>query len=207
MIVVKIEPLFQAITIAYDFDVERIIELASSNYSILNATRIYITNDERKLRKARQINNSGIYFETNLSANGIVSFIKDLLMQMKLEVDDFSFSLSEVPFSVNNEATWGDGVIPVAKLFYNFIEELTKRSLIKDSEIKKLKTKSYTKELFNATDYPALADNRTDNMGNSIQKRYRVKPIRFNGMDIFVSTQFFDSDRDAVIAWYKSHLS
>lgn len=155
----------------------------------------------------RQINNSGIYFETNLSANGIVSFIKDLLMQMKLEVDDFSFSLSEVPFSVNNEATWGDGVIPVAKLFYNFIEELTKQSLIKDSEIKKLKTKSYTKELFNATDYPALADNRTDNMGNSIQKRYRVKPIRFNGMDIFVSTQFFDSDRDAVIAWYKSHLS
>ena len=126
---------------------------------------------------------------------------------MKLEVDGFSFSLSEVPFSVNNEATWGDGVIPVAKLFYNFIEELTKRSLIKDSEIKKLKTKSYTKELFNATDYPALADNRTDNMGNSIQKRYRVKPIRFNGMDIFVSTQFFDSDRDAVIAWYKSHLS
>ena len=72
---------------------------------------------------------------------------------------------------------------------------------------KKLKTKSYTKELFNATDYPALADNRTDNMGNSIQKRYRVKPIRFNGMDIFVSTQFFDSDRDEVIAWYKSHLS
>ena len=199
--------LIKTITIAYDFDVERIIELASSNYSILNATRIYITNDERKLRKARQINNSGIYFETNLSANGIVSFIKDLLMQMKLEVDDFSFSLSEVPFSVNNEATWGDGVIPVAKLFYNFIEELTKRSLIKDSEIKKLKTKSYTKELFNATDYPALADNRTDNMGNSIQKRYRVKPIRFNGMDIFVSTQFFDSDRDAVIAWYKSHLS
>lgn len=199
--------LLKALYDAYDFDVERIIELASSNYSILNATRIYITNDERKLRKARQINNSGIYFETNLSANGIVSFIKDLLMQMKLEVDDFSFSLSEVPFSVNNEATWGDGVIPVAKLFYNFIEELTKRSLIKDSEIKKLKTKSYTKELFNATDYPALADNRTDNMGNSIQKRYRVKPIRFNGMDIFVSTQFFDSDRDAVIAWYKSHLS
>ena len=77
--------LIKTITIAYDFDVERIIELASSNYSILNATRIYITNDERKLRKARQINNSGIYFETNLSANGIVSFIKDLLMQMKLE--------------------------------------------------------------------------------------------------------------------------
>ncbi len=65
----------------------------------------------------------------------------------------------------------------------------------------------YERIILMLTDYPALADNRTDNMGNSIQKRYRVKPIRFNGMDIFVSTQFFDSDRDAVIAWYKSHLS
>lgn len=97
--------LVKTITIAYDLDAERITELASCNYSILNATKIYITNDERKLRRAKQIDNSGIYFEMNLSANGIVSFIKDLLMKMKLEADDFSFSLSEVPFNVNNEDT------------------------------------------------------------------------------------------------------
>lgn len=97
--------LVKTITIAYDLDAETITELASCNYSILNATKIYITNDERKLRRAKQIDNSGIYFEMNLSANGIVSFIKDLLMKMKLEADDFSFSLSEVPFNVNNEDT------------------------------------------------------------------------------------------------------
>lgn len=44
------------------------------------------------------------------------------------------------------------------------------------------------------------------NMGNSLQKRYRAKAINFNGSEIYVSTQFFDSDRDAVIDWYRSHL-
>lgn len=199
--------LTKTISIAYDLDAETITELAAGDYSIVNATKIYISNDERKLRKAKQIDNSGIYYETNLSANNIVSFIKDLLVKMKLETDDFSFSLSEIPFNINNEDTWDEGMIPVAKLFYNFIEELIKKSLIKESEIKKLKTKEYTKGLFNATDYPALADSRTDNMGNSTQKRYRAKPIQFKGTDLFVSTQFFDSDRDAIIEWYKDHLS
>lgn len=199
--------LTKTISIAYDLDAETITELAAGDYSIVNATKIYISNDERKLRKAKQIDNSGIYYETNLSANNIVSFIKDLLVKMKLETDDFSFSLSEIPFNINNEDTWDEGMIPVAKLFYNFIEELIKKSLIKESEIKKLKTKEYTKGLFNATDYPALADSRTDNMGNSTQKRYRAKPIQFKGTDLFVSTQFFDSDRDAIIEWYKGHLS
>lgn len=199
--------LTKTISIAYDLDAETITELAAGDYSIVNATKIYISNDERKLRKAKQIDNSGIYYETNLSANNIVSFIKDLLVKMKLETDDFSFSLSEIPFNINNEDTWDEGMIPVAKLFYNFIEELIKKSLIKESEIKKLKTKEYTKRLFNATDYPALADSRTDNMGNSTQKRYRAKPIQFKGTDLFVSTQFFDSDRDAIIEWYKGHLS
>lgn len=198
--------LTKTINIAYDLDTETITELAAGDHSISNATKIYISNDDRKLRKAKQIDNSGIYYETNLSANNVVAFIKDLLMKMKLETDDFSFSLSEIPFNINDEDTWGDGMIPVAKLFYNFIEELIRQSLIKSSEIEKLKTKDYTKGLFNATDYPALADSRTDNMEKSTQKRYRAKPIQFNGTDIFVSTQFFDSDRDAVIEWYKEHL-
>lgn len=41
----------------------------------------------------------------------------------------------------------------------------------------------------------------------STQKRYRAKPINYAGKDVYVSTQFFDSDRDSVIEWYKNHLS
>ena len=191
---------------AFDLDAETITDLATKDYSIPYATRIYISNDERKIRKPKQIDNSGIYFEVNLSANGIISFIKDLLAKLQLDTDDFSFSLSEVPFDIDNEDTWVEGLIPVAKLFYNFVENLVEKGLIDSAELENLKTKEYTKNLFQATDYPAIANSRTDNMGNSLQKRYRAKAINFNGTDIYVSTQFFDSDRDAVIDWYRSHL-
>lgn len=194
------------VNLAYDLDAETLKDLATNNYSIPNATNVYISNDERKFRKAKQVGNSGIYFETNLSSNNIISFIKDLLTKMNLDIDDFSFSLSEVPFNINDESTWLEGLLPVAKLFYNLFEDLVNKSKITADEVEKLKTKDYTKSLFHSTDYPAVANNRTDNMGNSTQKRYRAKAVNFEGKEIYISTQFFDSDRDTVIEWYKSHL-
>lgn len=95
---------------AYDLNSDLISDLAVKNYSIPNATRVYITNDDRQLRKAKQVENSGIFYETNLSANNIISFVKDLLLKMNLEVEDFSFLLSEIPFDINDEATWGGGI-------------------------------------------------------------------------------------------------
>lgn len=190
------------ISLVYDLDTEML-----SDYSIPNADRTYISNDERKLRKAKQVDNSGIFFETNLSSNNIISFIKDLLSKMNLDIDDFSFSLSKAPFDIDDENTWSEGMLPVAKLFYNLVEDLISKSKITTAEIEKLKTKEYTKSLFKATDYPAFADNVTDNMGNSSHKRYRAKELHFNDKDIYVSTQFFESDREAVISWYKEHLN
>lgn len=202
-----VDLLTKFINIAYDLNTETFNDLAAKDYSLPYADKIYISNDERKLRKARQIDNSGIFYETNLSSNNIISFIKDLLQKMKLEIDDFSFSLSDAPFDINDENTWSEGLLPVGKLFYNLIEDLINKSNITISEIERLKTKEYTKSLFHATDYPAVADHRTDNMGNSAHKRYRAKALQFNGAEIYISTQFFESDRDAVIKWYKEHLS
>lgn len=193
------------IGVAYDLDGDLFTDLAKKNYSIPNATRVYISNDDRQFRKAKQIEKSGIYFETNLSTNNILSFVKDLLLKMNLDLEDFSFSLSEVPFDINDEDSWSEGLIPVAKLFYNLVENLILTSKITADEVEKLKTKEYTKTLFQSTDYPAIANNRTDNMGNSTQKRYRAKALKFEGADIYISTQFFDSDRDAIIEWYKDH--
>lgn len=201
-----VDLLTKFINTAYDFDTDLLCELAMKNYSIPNATRVYITNDKRKLRKSRQVENSGIFYEINLSSNNIISFIKDLLLKMNLDIEDFSVSLSEIPFNINDEGTWVEGMIPVAKLFYNLIEDLIAKSMITIDEIERLKTKEYTKSLFQATDYPAIANNRNDNMGNSTQKRYRAKALIFNGSDIYVSTQFFDSDRNAIIEWYKEHI-
>lgn len=194
------------IDIVYDLDGDLLNELATKNYSISNADRVYISNDERMLRKGRQINKTGIFFESNLSSNNILSFIRDLLSKMDLDSDEFSFSLSEAPFDINDENTWMEGMLPVAKLFYNLIDDLIRNSKIDATEIEKLKTKEYTKSLFKSTDYPAIANNVDDNKGNSVHKRYRAKALYFNNDAIYVTTQFYESDRDAVIAWYRNHL-
>ena len=165
-----------------------------------------ISNDERKIRKPKQIDNSGIYFEANLSANGIISFIKDMLVKLQLDTDDFSFSLSEVPFDIDNEDTWAEGLIPVAKLFYNFVENLVEKGVIDSAELEKFKNEGIYQEPFPSYGLSSNCKQQNDNMGNSLQKRYRAKAINFNGSEIYVSTQFFDSDRDAVIDWYRSHL-
>ncbi len=202
-----IDLLSRFIETVYDLNGEALKELAIKNHSIPNADRVYISNDERKLRKGRQINKTGIFFESNLSSNNIISFIRDLLSNMDLDIDEFSFSLSEAPFDIANENTWLEGMIPVAKLFYNLLEELIAKAKIDATEIEKLKTKEYTKSIFKATDYPAVANSVDDNKGNSVHRRYRTKELDFNNSKIYVSTQLFESDRDAVIEWYKKHLN
>lgn len=197
--------LTKIISTFYDLDSKALLQLATVNYSIPRARESYITNDRRLLRKPKQIENTGIYYETNLSANNVLSFIKALLDEYGLETDDFMFSLTEMPFDIKNESTWEQGAITTGKLFYCLFEDLVKRELITAEEIERLKDKAYTKSLFRETDYPALANNRTDNRGNSARMRYRSVPIKFNGSDIYVSTQFFESDRNAIIDWFKSH--
>lgn len=199
------EVLAKFMSVAYELDTPLLSDLAARNYIIPNASNVYISNDKRKMRKAKEIDRSGIFYESNLSANTIVSFIRDILLQMELEPDEFTFTLSEVPFDINDESTWAEGMIQVAKLFFNLVNDLIERDLLTENEVEKLKTKEYTKSLFSATDYPAIANKRTDNMGNSTQKRYRAKTVSYKGTDIYISTQFFDSDREEVIKWYKEH--
>lgn len=199
------EVLAKFMAVAYELDTPLLSDLAAKNYIIPNASNVYISNDKRKMRKAKEIDRSGIFYESNLAANTIVSFIRDILLQMELEADEFTFTLSEVPFDINDESTWTEGMVPVAKLFFNLVNDLIERDLLTENEVEKLKTKEYTKSLFQATDYPAIANKRTDNMGNSTQKRYRAKTVSYKGNDIYISTQFFDSDREAVIKWYKEH--
>ena len=115
-------------------------------------------------------------------------------------------SLSDTLFDIDDENTWSEGFVPVGKLFYNLMEDLINKSKITKAELEELKTKEYTKSLFRGTDYPAVANHRADNIGNSACKRYRAKPLRFDDTDIYISTQFSETSRDAVIEWYKGHL-
>lgn len=73
---------------SYYIDSELFKELANKEYKIKKASKIYISNDNSKLRKAVEIGKTGIFFETNLSANNIVTFIKEIVEVMNLEMED-----------------------------------------------------------------------------------------------------------------------
>lgn len=81
------------IILTFNMDKSIYNEFANSDFSIENATRAYITHDNRKLRDGIEIENSGIYYESNLSANNIVSFIKSIVLKMNLELDDLNIYL------------------------------------------------------------------------------------------------------------------
>ena len=72
-------------------DEQSVQTLSASNYKIPGATRVYLSNDKDNLRVPVELKNTGIYFETNLSSNGVISFIRNILLECNLSHDDFIF--------------------------------------------------------------------------------------------------------------------
>lgn len=107
-------------------------------------------------------------------------------------------------FNINDESTYG--VLKVGSLAFELFKKVFELGNITDEEIEKLKEKDYSKQLFSRTDYPILADHREDNRGNSNVIRYRKEPIVYKGKNIYFTTQWFATNRNDVISWYKKHL-
>lgn len=117
------------------------------------------------------------------------------------EITDNKSSMKS--FNLADETTYTN--IKVGSLAYAMIKDLIEKGKISNEEIEKLKTKEYTKQLFNRTDYPVLASTRDANMGGSNVIRYRKEPINYKGQLLFVTTQWFVGNRNDIIAWYKKH--
>ena len=75
----------------FDLDPSVMDRLAKNKFRLTLSERIYITTDPTDVRKAREIGNSGIFYETNLSAATILSFIECLIEKYGLDPDDFEF--------------------------------------------------------------------------------------------------------------------
>ncbi|MFD0965359.1 DUF1524 domain-containing protein [Seminibacterium arietis] len=85
----------------YGLNDSLLINLANKNYTPGKAKKIYLTNDKEKLRNAKEIEKTGIFYEVNLSANNIVSFIKELIVSMKFEISDFNIYLTHIPLKLS----------------------------------------------------------------------------------------------------------
>ena len=83
------------IILTFNMDNSIYQDFANNNFSIENASRVYITHDNRKLRSGIQIENSGIFYESNLSANNIISFIKSIVLTMNFDLDDLNIYLKQ----------------------------------------------------------------------------------------------------------------
>ena len=159
------------------------------------------------VRKAWKLTDNA-YIETNKSSQDKMNAIKAVCEAMELDSDDVRLLIGDKPvkatFDIDDESTYGS--IKIGKLAYEIFGKLVHDGLIFKEEVQSLKTKEHTKELFRHTDYPALADRRDANKGNSSHIRYRKNPLIFEGKELYVTTQWFDDDRDAIVQWYKSHL-
>ena len=108
--------------------------------------------------------------------------------------------------SQNNDAEDMYSNLTTGKLAYTLISKLLNENIIDAKEVKELTTKEYSKSCFKKVTFPVLAYNRTDNMGGGSKIRYCAKPVKFEGVDYYISLEWFKESRSDLIKWYKNHL-
>lgn len=126
-------------------------------------------------------------------------------------VDSLGFQYDQSPinanssdeFDINDESTYGN--ITVGKLAYELIKHVIESGNVTDEEIESLKKKDGVSTEINSSGYPILANNREDNKGGSNVTRYRKEPVKYKGVDIYVSFQWKAIDKSKLVAWYKKH--
>ena len=165
--------------------------------------------DDNDFRKPYELA-MGIFIETNFSSSAKVNYIKKLAEIYNLESKDIQFLVkfktNNISFNILDEKSYVKESISVGRLAFEFFKNLIGSDKVTPEEIEFFKDKNYTKLKFKNTDYPALANNRDDNRGASTSIRYRKESIVYKGKDLYVSTQWFESDRVNLIEWYKSKL-
>ena len=142
---------------------------------------------------------SGIYYETNLSANNIVTFLKNLLDIFELEhselmlyVDIKNNNMGIPDFELKDLDQFKD--IKIGKLSEKIFQKLLSEELIDENEINNLLDKEYSKRTFGVY-YPILALNREDNKGNSSQIRYKSQPYTYNGKEYYLTREWFEENK------------
>lgn len=193
------------VTSAYKVIHEALYDMEPTIYHNGNFT--WFSEAESDFKESYKIGDKA-YINTKKNSQNKILTIKTLAELCKFAPQDIRFLIEEntsnLKFAIDDESTYS--FLTVGKLAYSFFEKLIELNAISEEEIEKLKTKEYTKRLFSQTDYPIIADSRDANKGNSKHIRYRKRPLTFKGKEIFITTQWFEGNRNDLIVWYKNHI-
>lgn len=86
--------LIKVLALLNQFNSELLPSLAKENFKFDDATKPLITYDKNLLRAPAEIENTGIYVETNRSTNDTIKLIRKFLDIFGIDYDDFVFTMS-----------------------------------------------------------------------------------------------------------------
>ena len=146
----------------------------------------------------------GVIIETHKSSQDKMIAINKLMNYFEMSSRELKFRV-EPKFNIEDESTYD--AVKIGALGYEMFKYLLTKKLLAEDEMDSLKTKEFSHSLFKALHYPALADSRDDNIGNGNKKRYYAKPVTINNMDVYITSQWFEEDRDRLIEWFRAKCS
>ena len=128
-------------------------------------------------------------------------------------IDGFGFDYQDVKFLVRpkrketgvldlaDETTYSN--VTAGELAYQMFKYLLTNGKLSQANINLLMTKDYTRETFKKIVYPVLALSREANRGDSKIFRYYKAPVNVNGVDIYISSQWFEESRNDLIRYFQ----
>lgn len=168
---------------------------------------VVTTTDKESIRSPFEIA-PGIYITTNLSSQVKIANIQKLFEFFEFESKDLQFEVRDIPkalkFDINDEATFV--VIKVGELAKQLFSKLLLEGKLPEQEITLLHEKGYSKKLFPKNYYPVLADDVNAYKGNGKTTRfYKESVVLADGRELFISSQWFEDDRDNLMEYYRKY--
>lgn len=194
-------------------DSDKTKELAQKEYTSPYGVKPLISYDKSEMRCPKELKNTGIYIETNRSADDIVVFIKWMLSEYNVAYDDLVFYVEEKQSDISvieasidyNDINSFNGK-KIGSLAYALIRYLLENNKLNEVEIINLQDKNYSHNLFNKLNYPVLSQDRDAYSNGGIVKRFYKDSVEVKNVQYFISSQWFEEDRDDLIKWYSSHI-
>lgn len=170
-----------------------------------NIENNYHSEKSSVLRSPYELSTS-MFIETNLSSQHKINILRDLFDNFKIDYLDLKFLVRPKQKNAGvldlfDEATFSN--VTAGELAFQMFSYLLKNDKLSKSDIEKLMTKDFARTTFKRVVYPVLAFSRDAHKGDSKTYRYYKSPVNVDGMNIFISSQWFEESRADLVRYFQ----